>query len=554
MPRSHVPFDDTTPVPPPGLEPVSMARRIMTLPIDEIGPSPLQPRQHIVETDRSELMQSIKVHGVIEPLVVRERPQDQLAAGKYTAPYELVAGEQRWTTAKRAGVTEIDVVVRELTDAQVIEFGLVENLRRTNLHPMDEAAAYEKLIAMNPSYTDEALADRVGKDVSTIRKRRKLLRLVPSAREAFLHGAITVKHAEKLSTVAVAQQPAALAECFSNLLVFEGDPEVEAAELEAYKEEDFDGDMIDVLIFAGLWHKLEIAQRPVGDLDEWLRRHGKADVSDVDVQAQLGLDLASPAVTDVAAATGAAPADDPVASLLQLSESNGWNFNQADAKALGVLHKDRWREIHSDRDACDYAQRGVVVHGGDLRLVDRVCAVKRCHKHWPPAVAKKAPVSQDKSDADLKWERQQAMAREKEEAWAALKPKAQRAFAAHVNGLKVSAQLVERFIMRVLGRHRVADVKDAYGVALTDSTLGAFLACATVPGYSQEEFAAHARAFGFDVKTVMGKLAKPAATKAAATKAPAKKAAPKKKPSAPVKKAKAPKAAGRKPTTRKKGR
>ncbi len=528
----------TPPAPAVPIDEVSMARRIATLPIDEVGPSPLQPRQHIVEGARDELLQSIKVHGIIEPLVVRERPADQLAAGKYTSPYELVAGEQRWTTAKRAGVEEVDVVIRELTDAQVIEFGLVENLRRTDLHPMDEAAAYERLMAMNPSYTDETLAERVGKDVSTIRKRRKLLRLIPNARAAFLHNAITVKHAEKLSTVPAEQQPAALERCFSDLLMFEEDDELNKSLLAAPEEIQERG-TIAQLIWAQCWDKLAVALSSVGDLDAWLNDHVRADLKDKDVQAQLGLEL-PPTPEWMDPATVQEAEDEVLSTLLQLSDSTSWEFGKSQAKQAGVIHRDAWKEL-KEKEECPFMKRGAVVHGGQLRIVDRVCASKKCEKHWPKPKreASSGTAAAGKSNQREQWEAEQRREQEKRDAWDKAKPHAQRAFGKHVAGMKVTAQLIEA----AFDPHTVRKIREDFGVALTAATIGQFLACTIVESWNREVFIKSAKAFGFDLAKAEAKLVpKEPATKPA-SKTVKKKATPPKKTSKAASKPKAAKGA-----------
>jgi ParB family chromosome partitioning protein len=496
------------------LDAVSMKRHIATVPIDDVGPSPLQPRQHVVESDRTELMQSIKVHGIIEPLVVRERPVDQLAGGRYVSRLELVAGEQRWTAAKRAGVTEVDVVIRELTDSHVIEFGLVENLRRTDLHPMDEAAAYERLLSMNPAYTDDALADRVGKDVSTIRKRRKLLRLIPDCREAFLHGAITVKHAEKLSTIPAGQQLFALRACFSDLLMFHGDEGIQQLWEQVADEfaatPDANNSTVAMLIHAKAWDKLSIAQKPVVDLSQWMETHTTADLHDAEVQAALQLE---PALPTADMAPGEVPLEDPTASLLKLSESQDYAFTGRDAKALGVVPRSRWHEIDSPTDVCDFAAQGVVVHGGALRLVEQVCASKKCHKHFPPPAKRSSEESEyQKTPADERRERAEEKARAEQVEWEQQRERVYPAFAAHVAKMKITPDLVAAAI-----NQDAQDITETYGVKLKAETLGQFMACAALGTYHyyRGRFESDAKKFGFDLKAYLAKEKAATAAKAA---------------------------------------
>ena len=153
---------------------------VAMLPIAMIVASRSNPRKHFDDDYIAELAKSIKVHGVIQPITVRPNPLD--TGGLW--PYELVVGECRWRAAKLAGLTEIPGFWRELDDKQVLEIQVIENLQRRNVHPLEEAEGYERLMK-DYGYQAEQLADKIGKSKAYIYARLKLTALCPEARKAF---------------------------------------------------------------------------------------------------------------------------------------------------------------------------------------------------------------------------------------------------------------------------------------------------------------------------------------------------------------------------------
>lgn len=160
---------------------------LLMLPVSEIIPSLLQPRKFFDEQKIGELAQSIREKGVIAPIVVTRRD------GKY----ELVSGERRLRAAGAAGLREIPAIIRDLEPAEGLEIALIENIQREDLDPIEEASAYQELIDRF-GYTQEEVAQRVGKDRATIGNSVRLLKLPMKARQTLQSGLITVGHARAL--------------------------------------------------------------------------------------------------------------------------------------------------------------------------------------------------------------------------------------------------------------------------------------------------------------------------------------------------------------------
>ena len=165
-------------------------------PIEQVYPSPDQPRRRFAEAELEELAVSVRTHGIIQPLAVRERPEAQ--GGFY-----LIAGERRWRAAQRAGLHEVPVVVQEVTPTEAFERALVENLQRADLNPMEEAEAYHRLVE-EYGYTQEQVAERVGKERSTVANSLRLLRLPERVRQLVEESRLSMGHARALLALSTA--------------------------------------------------------------------------------------------------------------------------------------------------------------------------------------------------------------------------------------------------------------------------------------------------------------------------------------------------------------
>lgn len=169
--------------------------------IQDLRPNPYQPRKHFPEETLAELTQSIKEHGIVQPLVVR----------KTIKGYEIVAGERRFRAAKQAKLSRVPVVIKAFDDKQVMEIALIENLQREDLNPMEIATAYQKLMDAF-SLTQEELAYKVGKSRPHVANFLRLLQLPAALREDVSRGTLSMGHARALLGVKNEEQQLMLAE------------------------------------------------------------------------------------------------------------------------------------------------------------------------------------------------------------------------------------------------------------------------------------------------------------------------------------------------------
>lgn len=163
------------------------------IPLDQIEVNPNQPRKDFDETALSELAASIKIHNIIQPLTVT-----QIGNGKY----RLIAGERRYRASKIAGLKDVPVYIRETSDSQILELALLENLQREDLNAIEIAISYKRLMD-ETDYTQEQVAERMGKERSTVTNYVRLLKLPPDIQVAVRNGTISMGHARALINVDV---------------------------------------------------------------------------------------------------------------------------------------------------------------------------------------------------------------------------------------------------------------------------------------------------------------------------------------------------------------
>jgi ParB family chromosome partitioning protein len=212
-----------------------------SIPLAQLHESPLNPRRHFGEKALQELAESVRTHGVLTPLLVRPN----------SSGYEIAAGHRRFRAARIAGLEEVPAIIREMTDQQFVEAVTIENLQREDVHPIEEAAGYQRLID-DYGYTKEMLAERVGRSESYIAKRLALAGLIDAAKAPFLEGRINIGHAILLARLQPDDQETAVKDA-----LFEGG--------ESWEN--------------GKWVKRNPVAVSVSALDAWIRENVYLDLS-----------------------------------------------------------------------------------------------------------------------------------------------------------------------------------------------------------------------------------------------------------------------------------
>ena len=162
----------------------------MKLKINQVEPNREQPRKVFDEEALQELAESIKQFGILQPLIVQKRDDY----------YEIIAGERRWRAAKLAGLKEVPVVIREMTEQEIVEISLIENIQRENLNPIEEAAAYKRLLT-EFNLKQEEVAERVSKSRTAVTNSMRLLKLDERVQQMVIEGMLSTGHARALLAI-----------------------------------------------------------------------------------------------------------------------------------------------------------------------------------------------------------------------------------------------------------------------------------------------------------------------------------------------------------------
>jgi ParB family chromosome partitioning protein len=345
--------------------------------------------------------------GIIEPLVVRP--------GKKAARFEIVAGERRWRAAKIAGLSHVPVVVRELTDEQVLEIQVIENEKRKDIHALEQSDAFVAWQRLNPSLTTKKLAERIGMSERYVQNLLHYQKLVPAVREAFYDNRITAGHADLLVRLKPELQVDALAACWSDDYDVTRD-DVEASGLFAGEEPTKKRQGVPVRRLVS-----------VRDLDLWIKTNVKLDVV---------RDAAFfPELREVV--TPPAKGEPPRPTLLEVSDT--YEFYGPGHKGPKPLTRPEFKVVE-DGKRCPSTQRAVVVLGPRRGRLLEVCADKHgCKVHWKQEIAdearghgssteKSAKRSTKAIEAEKREAEQRRQARERDELLRAVANRAVKAF------------------------------------------------------------------------------------------------------------------------------
>jgi len=181
-----------------------MAEEVRQIPINELQPNPLQPRGSITPESLVDLVDSIKEHGILEPLVIAKTP----------AGFQIIAGERRWRASKLAGLSHVPAIIRETSPKGMLEMALVENVQRVDLNALDRAAGFERL--MNEfGLTTSEIAVRIGKSVAYVSNSMRLLTLPDALKDGLLSGLVAEGHARALASI---DDPALMVEAYKIIL------------------------------------------------------------------------------------------------------------------------------------------------------------------------------------------------------------------------------------------------------------------------------------------------------------------------------------------------
>ena len=349
--------------------------------VSSIAPSRTNPRKTRDPGKLNELAESIRAHGIIQPIVVRATNPAVPVAAKY----EIVAGERRWAAAKIAGLEVVPVRVRNLTDQQVVEIQVIENLQREDVHPLEEAAGFEALIR-DYAYSASAIAEKIGCHESYVHKRLRLARLIEPAREAFAAGDISLNHAillARLDSVELQKQGFEL--CFEDdydhITQKRSKIAVPAKSLDLRIREQIFLDLSsapwnkhdpDLVTKAGACLQCRKRTGAHGMLfddedDMKKRRDHCLDRECFETKRQAVVQITT---REIAEKTGEEPA----------RVVTGW-CDDRQLKKLGAIREFSYRTIKNKNDRCEHAEKAVVVYGSQTGHTIEICRESTCKKH-----------------------------------------------------------------------------------------------------------------------------------------------------------------------------
>jgi len=347
-----------------------------SIPLAYIKPSKTNPRRNFDKEKLDQLADSIRKAGVLQPVLVRTNG----------TTYELVAGERRLRAAKLAELETIPAIVRELTDQEVLEIQVVENLQRDDLHPLEEAEGYRHLLAVK-GYDAAKIAERIGRSVKYVYDRAKLLSLIDEVQKIFLAGKITAGHAILLARLSPADQERAI------------DPDNTRTGLWEHERSLFEDEAGNKDKHRGL------KACSVRELQGWIDDHVKFDAEAVE-----------PMLFPETART-LQVAQEEAEKIVPITHEH---YVQPDARSDGqrIIGPRSWKEV--GKKPCERAVTGVIVVGDGRGQALKVCTdKKRCTTHWGKelrqAKQRAAGVAKSGTTGQAKWELEEKKRKEQRE-------------------------------------------------------------------------------------------------------------------------------------------
>src|SRR5713226_2132167 len=363
---------------------------IQDIPLAKIRESKTNPRRFFDEAKLAELADNIKQHGVLQPILLRPRPEGEAGT------YELVAGTRRYRASKLAKRDTIPATVRELTDAQALELQVIENVQRVDVHPLDEAQGYAALIELQPdTYTVETIASRVGRSPAYVSGRLRLIQLIPEAKQAFYENKLTVAHAFEVARLQPNDQRRALQECFPqyrNAAAILKDKKAEATtvrELRAWIEREI---------------HLDLTNAPFDPQDESL--FPKAGACARCPKRTGSNQLLFPEIREKSTCTDrecyrakvealvrihVKPLEEKGEKPLRVSQAPAW---QANGHAKDVLFEGQYRKAKAQGE-CPNTKAAVLIDGKSAGSIFYLCLTEKCDVH--NRVTRYQPTPQEQS-------------------------------------------------------------------------------------------------------------------------------------------------------------
>ena len=471
-----------------------MSTQVIEIPLQQIHEAPWNPRQFFDEKKLAELAESIRTKGVMEPALVRETARP--------GHYELIAGARRHRASKLAAIATLPCLVRELDDAQALEFAIVENSQREDVNAIEEAQGYQALQKSNAKlYTVAEIASRVGKAESYVYRRLKLLTLEEHFQDALAEGRLSLGHAEALCRLTPAQRRVAL----DDSLVWRDSPLLRDPGADPDDEVGVENTAADL---APLHQLLDFIRT---------RTHFNPVAEDTrHFQPELMQQLVEKRADDLEE-----NADAPMTSqLIELSADPMVKMRLGAKEGDPIpLSPSKWAEVTGPKDRCAFVTRGVITHGGAARVLD-VCTNKKCAKHFDqpkpkPAAGASAGKSATKPAGKDKYQIERERHQAEAEAWRALVPHAHKALVEYLKAQKLDLRVVLEMLID-------SDVLRHYGVTLTVNNLPLCAALGVIgtDHWNREVFLRTVKPFKFNLGPVEQQLRQ--AQKAAAASAPAK--------------------------------